>query len=140
MAATGGATGGYNKKETVLDLSKFIDKSVRVKLAGGREGTLINRGVQCEAKRGVAFVTVEARSRPEPAKPCFGRGVGATIVAVLSTLGSLQACELRSAADGSDGECTPGPRAGATVTGVLKGYDQLMNLVLDETVEYLRGR
>jgi len=30
--------------------------------------------------------------------------------------------------------------AGATVTGVLKGYDQLMNLVLDETVEYLRGR
>ena len=29
--------------------------------------------------------------------------------------------------------------SGATVTGVLKGYDQLMNLVLDETVEYLRG-
>ncbi len=26
-----------------------------------------------------------------------------------------------------------------TVTGVLKGYDQLLNLVLDETVEYLRG-
>lgn len=28
------------KKETVLDLGKFIDKGVRVKLAGGREGTL----------------------------------------------------------------------------------------------------
>ncbi|AAS53424.2 AFR053Cp [Eremothecium gossypii ATCC 10895] len=27
---------------------------------------------------------------------------------------------------------------GRLVTGVLKGYDQLMNLVLDETVEYLR--
>lgn len=27
------------KKETVLDLGKFIDKGVRVKLAGGREGT-----------------------------------------------------------------------------------------------------
>ena len=26
------------KKETVLDLGKFIDKSVRVKLSGGREG------------------------------------------------------------------------------------------------------
>ena len=24
------------------------------------------------------------------------------------------------------------------MTGVLKGYDQLLNLVLDETVEYLR--
>lgn len=27
---------------------------------------------------------------------------------------------------------------GRLVTGILKGYDQLMNLVLDETVEYLR--
>jgi small nuclear ribonucleoprotein (snRNP)-like protein len=25
------------------------------------------------------------------------------------------------------------------VTGVLKGYDQLLNVVLDETTEYLRG-
>ena len=25
------------------------------------------------------------------------------------------------------------------MVGVLKGYDQLMNLVLDEAVEYLRG-
>lgn len=49
------------KKESALDLSKFVDKSVRVKLAGGRE-----------------------------------------------------------------------------VQGVLKGYDQLLNLVLDEATEYLR--
>lgn len=27
----------------------------------------------------------------------------------------------------------------STVSGVLKGYDQLLNLVLDEAVEYLRG-
>jgi small nuclear ribonucleoprotein (snRNP)-like protein len=27
----------------------------------------------------------------------------------------------------------------SAVTGVLKGYDQLMNVVLDEAVEYLRG-
>lgn len=26
-----------------------------------------------------------------------------------------------------------------TVTGTLKGYDQLLNLVLDEAVEFLRG-
>ena len=25
------------------------------------------------------------------------------------------------------------------VSGVLKGYDQLLNLVLDEGIEYLRG-
>lgn len=50
-----------NKKESALDLAKFIDKGVRVKLAGGRE-----------------------------------------------------------------------------VSGILKGYDQLLNLVLDEAIEYLR--
>lgn len=27
----------------------------------------------------------------------------------------------------------------STVTGTLKGYDQLLNLVLDEAVEFLRG-
>lgn len=27
-----------------------------------------------------------------------------------------------------------------TVVGTLKGYDQLINLVLDDTVEYLRGK
>ncbi|KAG1672521.1 hypothetical protein FOA52_002830 [Chlamydomonas sp. UWO 241] len=53
------ATGG--KKESAVDLAKFIDKGVRVKLAGGRE-----------------------------------------------------------------------------VSGVLKGYDQLLNMVLDEAVEYSR--
>lgn len=26
-----------------------------------------------------------------------------------------------------------------TVTGTLKGYDQLLNLVLDEAIEFLRG-
>ena len=50
-------------KETVLDLGRFIDKGVSVKLSGGRE-----------------------------------------------------------------------------VTGTLKGYDQLLNLVLDECVEYMRDR
>eukprot|EP00891_Asterochloris_glomerata_P005675 jgi/Astpho2/5675/fgenesh1_pm.00079_%23_48_t len=50
-----------SRKESALDLAKFIDKGVRVKLAGGRE-----------------------------------------------------------------------------VQGVLKGYDQLLNLVMDESIEYLR--
>ena len=25
-------------------------------------------------------------------------------------------------------------------TGILKGYDQLLNLVLDNTIEYMRGK
>lgn len=28
---------------------------------------------------------------------------------------------------------------GVAVTGVLKGFDQLVNVVLDDAVEYLRG-
>lgn len=27
-----------------------------------------------------------------------------------------------------------------SVTGTLKGYDQLLNLVLDEAIEFLRGK
>ncbi|DBA76503.1 TPA: Sm-like protein lsm7 [Trebouxia sp. C0005] len=50
-----------SRKENALDLAKFVDKGVRVKLSGGRE-----------------------------------------------------------------------------VQGTLKGYDQLLNLVMDETIEYLR--
>jgi hypothetical protein len=29
-----------SRKENALDLAKFVDKSVRVKLSGGREGAL----------------------------------------------------------------------------------------------------
>lgn len=35
--------------------------------------------------------------------------------------------------------CSPLPWPLPAVVGVLKGYDQLLNLVLDESVEYLRG-
>ena len=31
------------QKESALDLAKFVDKSIRVKLAGGREGALRRR-------------------------------------------------------------------------------------------------
>ena len=33
------------RKENALDLAKFIDKGVRVKLAGGREGEQLYTGV-----------------------------------------------------------------------------------------------
>lgn len=31
-------------------------------------------------------------------------------------------------------------QGGREVTGILKGFDKLLNLVLDETIEYMRGR
>lgn len=62
----GGARDGEQKdkkrKESILDLSKYLDKAIRVKFSGGREAS-----------------------------------------------------------------------------GILKGFDQLLNLVLDNTIEYLRG-
>lgn len=30
-------------------------------------------------------------------------------------------------------------QGGREVTGILKGFDKLLNLVLDETIEYIRG-
>ncbi|XP_044958829.1 sm-like protein LSM7 isoform X3 [Hordeum vulgare subsp. vulgare] len=66
------------RKETVLDLAKFVDKGVQVKLTGGRQ-------VYPNATRA------------------------------------------------DSGICTP------PVTGTLKGYDQLLNLVLDEAIEFERG-
>jgi hypothetical protein len=32
------------QKDTALNLAKFIDKSIIVKLAGGREGTVLKEG------------------------------------------------------------------------------------------------
>lgn len=32
------------KKESILDLSKYIDKTIRVKFQGGREGEWVLRG------------------------------------------------------------------------------------------------
>lgn len=61
--ASGDQSKEKKRKETILDLSRYLDKTIKVKFFGGREAS-----------------------------------------------------------------------------GVLKGYDQLINLVLDNTVEYLRGK
>ena len=62
-AQNGDASKEKKRKETILDLSKYLDKTIKVKFSGGREAS-----------------------------------------------------------------------------GILKGFDQLVNLVLDNTVEYLRGK
>ena len=68
------------KKENILDLSKYLNKQTRVKFSGGREGNLPN----------------ELTNR-------------------------VQYCIF------------------IKVVGVLKGYDGLLNLVLDSTQEYLQS-
>ncbi|CAK7330841.1 unnamed protein product [Dovyalis caffra] len=80
------------RKETVLDLAKFVDKGVQVKLTGGRQGH----------------------------KPCLklyrvdGCGNKSVVVELIT-------------------------KFGLTMTGTLKGYDQLLNLVLDEALEFIRA-
>jgi U6 snRNA-associated Sm-like protein LSm7 len=76
-------------KDNALNLAPFIDKSIRVKISGGREG-------------GFPFeLDAINHTRIHRSSPCVGVAVA--------------------------------------VQGTLKGYDQLLNLVLDEAVEYLRG-
>lgn len=70
------------KKESILDLSKYMDKDVKVKFSGGRVGAY------------------------------------SSIVPLYAGWSWLT----------------------ETVSGILKGFDQLMNLVLDEVKESMRGR
>ena len=62
-------------------------------------------------------------SAPRPAGP----GPGCAPAAATAAAAAAQPC------------ASPTCVAAPAVVGVLKGYDQLMNLVLDEAVEYLRG-
>ena len=62
-------------------------------------------------------------SAPRPAGP----GPGCAPAAATAAAAAAQPC------------ASPTCVAAPAVVGVLKGYDQLMNLVLDEAVEYFRG-
>ncbi|EMS57116.1 hypothetical protein TRIUR3_14549 [Triticum urartu] len=77
------------RKETALDLAKFVDKGVQVKLTGGRQ-------------------------------------VGEFCVSLV--LKDVSVCELLAVV-------ILVRKQMPLFTGTLKGYDQLLNLVLDEAVE-----
>jgi small nuclear ribonucleoprotein (snRNP)-like protein len=74
--------GAKRVKESIIDLSKYLDQPVTVKFAGGREGM--------------------------------------NVTLVLSSSSCSRSLSL-------------------VVTGVLKGYDGLVNLVLDDCREYIQG-
>lgn len=98
--ARGGSRGGGQhqsnmpQRQSILDLGKYMDKRVRVKFTGGREG--IDR--VCEW----------------------------CCPFTLSLRDLMYAIDTRAFFF-------------STVYGVLKGWDTLVNLVLDEAREYLRG-
>ena len=107
------------KKESALDLSKFVDKGVRVKLAGGREGESAGPGPRLRCGR------ARFNRRQQSAGPTPPRLACRSPAAPKHTLPRL---------------ARPRPAAlKPPVSGILKGYDQLLNVVLDDAVEYLRG-
>ncbi|CAG5860889.1 unnamed protein product [Menidia menidia] len=77
------------KKESIFDLSKYIDKPIRVKFQGGREGRCPRLGANWAG---------------------FHQNQAGKDSLLFSLLAS----------------------------GVLKGFDPLLNLVLDGTIEYMR--
>lgn len=98
-----------SRKENALDLAKFVDKAVRVKLSGGREG----------AHQRVGNAPSHACERAS-SRRCWVTHLH--VQHSVHGTSSMQASKCRHA-----------------VEGVLKGYDPLLNLVLDETKEFLRG-
>ena len=103
-AARPSAAAAMSRKENALELGKLVDKTVRVKLSGGREG---------ERREGE------------------GGGIGC----IPQPHWPAAAAALPPAPSLTNTPTTPNH----TVEGVLKAYDQLLNLVLDEATEYLRG-
>jgi small nuclear ribonucleoprotein (snRNP)-like protein len=81
------------QKDSALNLAKFIDKNIMLKLAGGREGIPI-------AELVVAYKSFEVNEHTADRPLDIFRAV----------------------------------------VGVLKGYDQLLNVVLDDASEYMRGK
>lgn len=90
------------KKESIFDLSKYIDKPIRVKFQGGREGGWINPDIN---------VTLILMSFIQPVET----------IHVIKSLSFILWISL-------------------SASGVLKGFDPLLNLVLDGTIEYMRGK
>ena len=141
-AAWRSAVAMAQRKETVVDLAKFIDKGVHVKLSGGREGACTG----ALAGRLTSAASHQPSAAAAPRRVCC-------VTPALRIAASVGACSLGACARGRVGAMRPALGRAAletlaalltrvccgAVTGNLKGYDQLLNLVLDDTLEYLRG-
>ncbi len=122
MSATGAANKNSSrgrKKESILNLDKYINKPIQVKFQGGREGA-------CCAFTATGGQRVAAASRNVASAPNRPRGLACVLYSGLLFVccwwvgGIIATCSWL-----------------ASVKGILKGYDLMVNLVLDETVETL---
>lgn len=96
----GGGRAPPQQAPPVINLEGYLEKRIRVRFAGGREGAFAVNSSRGVAMRGVA-------------------GVGARWLPHFCV-------------------ADPSPLYSAVV-GLLKGFDGLVNIVLDDAVEYLRG-
>lgn len=120
-----------SKKDTVLDLNKYLDKAVRVRFQGGREGASRifrrNMGRSDHCMDGWMGVCV-----------CAYGGWRAPLVGVARCVLCGDACDdMIDLMARSTHACVHISKL--TVSGILKGFDQLINLVLDEGKETVRG-
>ena len=117
-----------SRRENAVDLAKFVDKGVRVKLSGGREGKRERERERREMKEESGLHRrAPDKQRPEKKTP-------------VRRLSTLFLNTVRSPLPLSSSSSHKKPKKqNETVEGVLKGYDQLLNLVLDEAIEYHRS-
>eukprot|EP00074_Homo_sapiens_P102361 XP_016882358.1 U6 snRNA-associated Sm-like protein LSm7 isoform X1 [Homo sapiens] len=106
------------KKESILDLSKYIDKTIRVKFQGGREGSPVPISHHC-------------LSHPwpwHPRIPSLSLWIGLSWTFHRNGISRCAAfCVWRLSLSVT-----------SSASGILKGFDPLLNLVLDGTIEYMR--
>ena len=123
---------------SVIDPSKFLNKKVRVKFSGGREGEPFNEVLVPTEESlielwllGARMGHLHRRLVRTVTRYWLRSGVGrvrrAPLVELLFPLGFMAGSFLRILL----------PLA---VEGTLKGHDAVCNLVLDDTEEFLRGR
>ncbi|KAJ8782499.1 hypothetical protein J1605_010023 [Eschrichtius robustus] len=122
------------KKESILDLSKYIDKTIRVKFQGGREGRngyAPFAGGETEARKG-APTSLEATVAGIHGSASCGSCLTQATVRPAQHSFSSDALKVDRLLDLNEIH-------EAVSSGILKGFDPLLNLVLDGTIEYMRG-
>merc|ERR1712141_415225 len=65
----GGGDGKAKKKESILDLSKYLDKAIRVKFQGGREASGILKGYDQLLNLVIDSTSEQLRDLDDPFRP-----------------------------------------------------------------------
>ncbi len=112
-AGGGGGSAEKPKKENILDLTKYMDKEIRVKFSGGREGMF-------------------SSLRVDTISLCHHLSIDQHVWMCCPSFEDVASSMVYVGGSSNGGMAK-------TAVGILKGYDQLMNLVLDDVKEIMRG-